>query len=253
MEFVARTDVGKCRSENQDSASVFVHAGFVIGMVADGMGGHNGGATASAMAIACLKEELLQKLRADADMDAAKEILRSAYAQANAQIYVRAQMDEKLEGMGTTLTVALLRGADLLVANIGDSRAYIAEADGMRQLTVDQTLVQRLIDEGAITPQEAKTHPQRHVILEAVGTGENIMPDFYMVKLQGRRVLLCSDGLTGEVEDALIYETLQAAENPAQAAEMLIAKANAFGGGDNITVALLSAKAPSGERMSANE
>ncbi len=253
MEFVARTHVGKCREENQDSVCVFAHAGFVVGIVADGMGGHNGGATASAMAIACLKENLLQQLQEDADMDAATGILYRAYVQANAQIYVRAQTEKALEGMGTTLTVALLRGADLLVANIGDSRAYIAEKDGIRQLTVDQTLVQQLVEKGAITPQEAKTHPQRHMILEAVGTGEHITPEIYTAKLDGQRVLLCSDGLSGEVEDAYIYETLRDAQDLAQAADRLIAQANASGGEDNITVALLSAKAPGSERMSANE
>ncbi len=253
MEYVARTHVGKCRDENQDSVCVFAHAGFVIGMVADGMGGHQGGATASAMAIACLKENLLAKLQPDTDMDAAAEILRSAYAQANAQIYVQSQMEKELEGMGTTLTVAVLRGADLLVANIGDSRAYIAEPDGLRQLTVDQTLVQQMVDRGEITPQEAKIHPKRHIILEAVGTGEYLAPDLYTVKLRGQRVLLCSDGLSGEVEDDLILDILRSANGIAQAAELLIAQANASGGEDNITVALLSAKVPGGERMSANE
>lgn len=242
MEFVARTDIGACRSENQDSVCVFVHAGFLVGIVADGMGGHNGGATASKMAVDCLKEKLLCGLKAENKTEENTELLCEAYTAANAQIYALSQEDENLQGMGTTLTVAVLKGESLLVANIGDSRAYLADDTGIQQLTVDQTLVQRLVDSGQITPEAAKLHPHRHVILEAVGTSETILPEFYAAEAGGKTVLLCSDGLSGEIEDATMLEILKTSDSVAQAAQEMIVQANAAGGGDNITVALLKAQ-----------
>lgn len=240
MEFVARTDVGCVRADNQDCVAAFVHAGYLVGIVADGMGGAAGGATASKMAIASLKESLLSALKTDADTDAVKEILRAAYSAANAKIYAAAQADAALQGMGTTLTVAVIKDGHLLVSNIGDSRAYLLRNTGIAQLTVDQTLVQQLVDSGVITPEAARIHPQRNVILEAVGTSETIAPEFFEAELCGERVLLCSDGLSGEVEDAQISEIVQASDSVAEAADALIAQANAAGGGDNISVVLLS-------------
>lgn len=239
MEFVARTDVGLCRSENQDSVCTFVHAGFLVGIVADGMGGHNGGSVASQMAASCLKEKLLSGLTEEASTSDVMELLRDAYFEANAQIYKRAQEDASLQGMGTTLTVAVLKDDRVLVSNIGDSRAYLLEREKISQLTVDQTLVQYLIDSGKITAEEAKTHPHRNVILEAVGTTDTILPEIYVKKLDGHIVLLCSDGLSGEVEDDRMLEIAMTTKSMAQAADALIAEANAAGGSDNITVALL--------------
>lgn len=239
MEFVARTDVGICRSENQDSVCTFVHAGFLVGVVADGMGGHNGGSIASQMAVSCLKEKLLSGLTEEASTSDVMELLREAYFEANARIYKRAQEDVSLQGMGTTLTVAVLKGDRVLVSNIGDSRAYLLDREKISQLTVDQTLVQRLVDSGKITAEEAKTHPHRNVILEAVGTNDAISPEFYVAKLDGDVVLLCSDGLSGEVGDDRMLEIAMSAKSIAQAADVLISEANAAGGGDNITVALL--------------
>ncbi len=240
MEFIARTDVGRVREDNQDSVCAFVRAGFLVGIVADGMGGAAGGATASKMAIESLKATLLSLLKPESTTDEVKEILRVAYSTANERIYTRAQADATLYGMGTTLTVALIYENHLLVSNIGDSRAYLLNDNHIAQLTVDQTLVQRLVDSGAITPEAARIHPQRNVILEAVGTSETIAPEFYEVKLSGGRVLLCSDGLSGEVEDARILETVQASGSVAEAAEALVRQANAAGGRDNISVVLLS-------------
>lgn len=244
MEFVARTDVGSVRADNQDSVAAFVHVGFLVGIVADGMGGAAGGATASKMAIACLKKALLSALKEDMALEAVQEALKAAYSEANAKIYAAAQADASLQGMGTTLTVAVMKDSHLLVSNIGDSRAYLLGA-GITQLTVDQTLVQQLVDSGAITPEAARIHPQRNVILEAVGTGETIAPEFYEAKLSGDRVLLCSDGLSGEVEDAQILETVQTADSIAEAADALIVQANAAGGRDNISVVLFSVQTDS--------
>jgi len=239
LGFVARTNIGKVRSENQDGGCAFVHADYFIGIVADGMGGHRGGATASKLAIRAVKACLLEKLTKDADEEGCTALLKEAYTLANAEIYARSKEDKELEGMGTTLTVALLKNGRLLVAHIGDSRAYIADEQKIFQLTVDQTFVQKLIDSGEITPEEAKTHPQRHMIMEAVGTEKTICPVIYSAEVKQQTVMLCSDGLYGEVSDEEIHKTMTAADDLATAADKLVVHANVNGGMDNITVVLL--------------
>ncbi|MBQ4159703.1 MAG: Stp1/IreP family PP2C-type Ser/Thr phosphatase [Clostridia bacterium] len=241
MEFVSRTDVGKIREENQDSACAFVHNGFLIGIVADGMGGHNGGAQASKMAVDCVKAYLLEQLCIDDDADAVIKYLHGAYAQATEMIFARAQKETELRGMGTTLTVALLRDGKAIVSNIGDSRAYLFDGE-LKQLTVDQTWVQHLIDSGEITREQAKTHPHRHVILKAVGTEAEVVPEIYTADVTGKTILLCSDGLSGEVEDVQLKEILGMQKDLAQTADIMISCANAVGGEDNITVVLLCEK-----------
>ncbi len=240
MEFVTRTHIGQVRSANQDSAVAFVHAGFLIGIVADGMGGHNGGAEASRMAIACVKAYLLSHLHATDDADALKVHLNAAYARTNKEILNKALTGAAYSGMGTTLTVALLKDGELFVSNVGDSRAYIVDRKQLSQITVDQTWVQRLIENGEITQEEAKTHPYRHVIMQAVGTEENVRAEMYTAKLtEGETVLLCSDGCSGEVDEVQLTEILLATSDLDAKAEALIAAANAAGGADNITVVLL--------------
>ncbi len=239
MEFVARKDVGKRREENQDSVCTFVHAGFLVGIVADGMGGHKGGQTASRMAMDCVRDYLLEGLGAQTDTAELRKLLRAAYVKANAEIFALATQDKSLEGMGTTLTVAVLRENVLLIAHIGDSRAYLYKDAKIEQVTVDQTLVQRLLTSGVITPEEAKTHPHRHVILEAVGTSETIVPEFYERVLSGQMVLLCSDGLSGEVEEENIGKIILQSGDLGAAVDNLIAAANAAGGSDNISVVLI--------------
>ncbi len=239
MEFVARTDTGKRREQNQDNACAFVHAGFLVGIVADGMGGHNGGQVASRMAIDCVRDYLMEGLEAQTDTQQLRKLLRVAYVKANAEIFALATQNKDLEGMGTTLTVAVLRENVLVVSHIGDSRAYICKALETEQITVDQTLVQRLLSSGVISQEEAKTHPHRHVILEAVGTSATIEPEMYERVLSGQTLLLCSDGLYGEVPDSAIAGCLFESGDLGAAADNLVAAANAAGGSDNISVVLM--------------
>lgn len=220
----ARTDVGRVREGNEDG---FRDAAPFFA-VADGMGGHRGGEVASRLAL-----ETAERLR-DAGRDAT---LADLIREASRTVHARARTDRDVAGMGTTLTVAEVDGTVLRIAHVGDSRAYLLRDGALRQLTTDHTLVQRLVDIGEITPDEVADHPKRNVLVRVVGTEPDVEVDELEVPVRvGDRVLLCSDGLTGMVDDAHIAEVLRSTAGDAQAAvDRLVEAANAAGGADNVT------------------
>jgi PPM family protein phosphatase len=231
LHFAAATDVGRMRSNNEDSYL----SQAPVAAVADGMGGHSAGEVASAIAI-----EELTALRDRGPWDsetAATEDLKQAILRANRRIREVAAGDRELDGMGTTL-VALLEDGDLVhLANVGDSRAYLLREGELSQVTVDHSLVQELVDEGRLRPEDAEHHPQRSIITRALGIDPEVEFDLFTYKLQpGDRVLLCSDGLSDVVEPAEIRNVLLRVRDPDQAAKRLVAVANEHGGPDNITV-----------------
>lgn len=244
MDFSWVCDRGLKRTNNQDFgyAELISAAGkkFGIFVVADGMGGHNKGEVASKLATETFVNSLKERL--EQGEENLKEVIWSAFAEANAKVYLQSTSDEIYEGMGTTLVAAVVAdGSKLIIANAGDSRAYIFREGEMRQITIDNSYVQQLIEEGVLDPQEAKNHPDRNRITRAVGTELSIDVDFYEIDLKrGDKILLCSDGLSDMLEKEEIETLLSCDENAQNHCEKLVETANKKGGRDNITVICLT-------------
>jgi serine/threonine protein phosphatase PrpC len=226
----AVSDVGKGRSGNEDRFLVDLEHDLYA--VADGMGGHRAGEVASATAI----ESLQGAYQAGAALD-------EAVGEANAAVFAKASANVDMRGMGTTLTAVALRdGRTALLGHVGDSRAYLMRDGGVTQVTDDHSLVEQLVREGRLSPEEALHHPQRAIITRALGVDPDVEVDTYRVDLRpGDRIVLCSDGLTNMVADDSIAAVLRGQSDPQQAAERLVDMANDAGGDDNITVVILEA------------
>ena len=228
IEVGSATDIGRVRERNEDS--ILVDPPLYV--VADGMGGHRGGQVASQVAL-----ETMEELAGDAKGPLAELVRR-----ANRAVWDRSVEDEQLAGMGTTLTAARVEGPTALIAHVGDSRAYLLREDMLRQLTTDHTLVERMVRSGEITPAEADVHPHKNVLTRALGTDETVEVDEDALDLiDGDRLLLCSDGLTGMVTEDQIQAILETTESPQQAADRLVKAANRAGGIDNISVVVIDA------------
>jgi len=228
LRFAAVSHVGLLREGNEDS----VYAGPQVLAVADGMGGHAAGEVASAVAIAALRH-----LDSDVPGSDLLDVLRASAESANEHLRDMVSGDPTLEGMGTTLTALLFAGSRIGLLHIGDSRAYLLRDGRFAQITHDHTLVQRLVDEGRISEQEAGSHPQRSLITRALDGREGIEPDLSVREARpGDRYLLCTDGLTGPVGSLdTLQEALQVAD-PQASCERLLELALRGGGPDNVTV-----------------
>lgn len=231
FRYVALTDVGLRRSNNQDSG----YASPRLLVIADGMGGAAAGDLASSATLSELRE--LDRPLEEDDGDAL-DAMRAAVHRANARLAQLIADDPAVEGMGTTLEAMLWDGEKLAVAHIGDSRAYRLRNGHLSQLSVDHTFVQSLVDEGRITPEEARVHPHRSLLLKAILGRDDFEPDFtWLQPAPGDRYLLCSDGLTDMVDDVTI-ERLLKLETIDEAATELVREALESGGFDNVTVVL---------------
>ncbi len=245
MLVASRSDVGRVRAANEDSCGSFRRSdGARLLVVADGMGGHRGGATASREALATIADAFEASAAAGAPDPA--DVLRSAIERANEHLFGMATEDPGLAGMGTTV-VAFLLDADgrATVAHVGDSRAYRLRGGRLEALTTDHSVVAEMLRRGVLTAEEAAYHPRRNEILRSVGVLDQVDVEVGDVALEpGDWVLLCSDGLCGVVSDAEIEEVLVAAAAAPQplerAADALVDLANECGGPDNVTVALLA-------------
>jgi PPM family protein phosphatase len=234
IEVGSALDIGRVREKNDDS--ILVDPPLYI--VADGMGGHRGGDIASRLALETIGE------LAASGRGTLPEQVRSA----NRAVWDRSVEDERLAGMGTTLTAALVDGASASIAHVGDSRAYLLREGTLRQLTTDHTLVARMVKSGEISEAEADVHPHKNVLTRALGTDEDVEVDEDTVALlDGDQLLLCSDGLTGMVTEDQIQAILENSEQPQQAADRLVKAANRAGGIDNISVVVLAAVGEGGE------
>ena len=223
--FGSRTDIGCLRDHNEDSLVVAPP----LFAVADGMGGHAAGEVASEIAVNVLAE------RAPAHPD--PEALGRAVEEANRAIIVAAHEGRGREGMGTTMTAAMLEGERLVIAQVGDSRAYLLHQGKLQQLTRDHSLMADMIEAGQLTAEEARTHPQRSVITRALGSDVHLHPDIYEINVEtGDRLLICSDGLSGMVFDDEIENTMRRVQDPQRCASQLVNEAIAAGGHDNVTV-----------------
>lgn len=231
----ATTDVGRVREINQDA---LLAAPSVLA-VADGMGGHHGGEVASRIAV----EELERVEAGGSDSRAAAAAVQEALAAAQARIadYAAEQgSKDPVWYAGTTVVAAVLATDDAgpvwVVANLGDSRAYLLTEEGLRRVSVDHSVVQELLDAGRITPAQAAVHPERHVVTRALGGPGVPEPDFFRLPAApDARLLLCSDGISGMIDDAAIARVLAEVRNPQDAADRLVAEALEAGGLDNAT------------------
>jgi protein phosphatase len=227
LRYAVRSDVGLLREGNEDSA----YAGPRLLAVADGMGGHAAGEVASAVAISALAG-----LDGDLPAGELEKALSAAVAHANQILHDMVAADPSIGGMGTTLTAMLLSGSKLALCHIGDSRAYLLSGGEFQQITHDHTLVQSLVDDGRISPDEAATHPQRSLLLRALDGTSDAEPDLSIRDATaGDRYLLCSDGLSGVVSEETLHRTLAAFADPEEAVRQLVDLAIKGGGPDNIT------------------
>lgn len=226
------TDVGRVRQGNEDTSLVADDAG--LWAVADGMGGHRAGEVASEIAVRTLREAFVAT-------GPSETALAGAAVAANAAIVAAANDDPELQGMGTTLVaVARTEADDLAYVNVGDSRIYLLRDGELQRLTVDHSLVEELVQEGSLTPEEARTHPRRNIVTRALGIAEQVQVDAGTITpYEGDRYLLCSDGLTDEVDEERMASVLRRLADPTDAAAELVRLAVEHGGRDNVTVLIV--------------
>ncbi|MCA9694648.1 MAG: Stp1/IreP family PP2C-type Ser/Thr phosphatase [Myxococcales bacterium] len=255
IELFARTEVGCVRKRNEDQFLVvnlatrerglkqrnrvqtLSEAGTVLA-VCDGMGGAAAGDVASDMAVDALHRTVLQHTPY-LDQERARSALLAAVTAANLAILDYAAQDPLRHGMGTTMTAALLHSPELVIAHVGDSRAYIRRGRTLTQLTTDHSIVGQLFAAGRITAEQARNFEQRNVLLQALGVQPKVAPEIVRATLRAGDVLLiCSDGLTGPLPDDMILELMLKYEDPVRCCRALTEAACAAGGPDNITVAL---------------
>jgi protein phosphatase len=222
------TDRGQIRDNNEDAFLVDDEGSHYA--VADGMGGHRGGEVASRTAIEALRASIASGASVD-----------NAITSANTAVLERAAADDELTGMGTTLTAVVVSGAhQLLVGHVGDSRAYLLRDGTLARITEDHSLVEELVREGRLTPEQAEAHPQRAIITRVVGVNTDIDVDMYAVDVDpGDRMIICSDGLTTMLRDREVERIARGERDPQHTADALVAAANTAGGEDNITVIVI--------------
>ena len=231
------TDIGKKRKLNQDyvfSSDIEIGNLPNLFIVADGMGGHNGGGYASRFTVETIVEEVRKSARGNA-----RDTLKHAISTANGRLRERAEEDEALYGMGTTIVAATLNGSKLLVANVGDSRLYVI-SDTIRQITRDHSLVEEMVRAGGIDEETARHRSDKNIITRAVGAMDEITADFFQLEVRpGDIILMCSDGLTNMLEDEEIRVIVRSGRDIVEKAEKLVEAANSNGGRDNIAVILI--------------
>lgn len=240
--FACLTDIGKVRVNNEDQAFAVANAkGNVLLIVADGMGGQNKGELASSIAINTIKNSFLEH-NSFFNYWFARAWLNKALIDANEAVYKEANNNPRYQGMGTTLSAALIYKNLLITANVGDSRVYKLNNDKLEQLSEDQSYVAYLYRTGQITKEEMATHPKRSILMNALGIYPTLNVDFHTHKYNGETLLLCSDGLYNNANEKTILSVLMNDDDVADKSKELIAVANANGGSDNIAVAIWESK-----------
>lgn len=244
MRLVAKTDIGNQRAENQDS----YRAGRLPddtawAVVCDGMGGARGGRLASNLATDKMQSVFLKGIADVHNEETAYDLLCEAVEEANDAVYTKAMENPSTRGMGTTAVCAVIRGGMAYYAHVGDSRAYLYHGHTLSQLTRDHSMVQELVEQGAITEQEAATHPRKNLITRALGVGAEVLPDCNSIPVrQGDILLLCSDGLSNFVTIDQMESILEK-DDFFTAADRMVDAALEAGGLDNITVLLVEVEA----------
>ncbi|MEO8363158.1 MAG: Stp1/IreP family PP2C-type Ser/Thr phosphatase [Ilumatobacteraceae bacterium] len=241
VTFGAVSDTGKLRNANEDSFLVGEH----ILAVADGMGGHNAGEVASAMAVQLLRDPTNQRIDSP---DSFIELITTI----NEAIFQAATGTSEQRGMGTTLTAIAVAGSaesesHVVVVNVGDSRTYILRQGELRQVTIDHSYVQELVSEGVISADDARTHPRRNIVTRALGIDSRVIADSWTLPIVDHdRYMLCSDGLVDEISNEEILAILMQNADPQRAAESLLVAANDRGARDNVTVIVVDVRLTDG-------
>ena len=239
MEFSYLTDPGKVRDHNEDSVTIVKNqSGEILMIVADGMGGHKGGEIASSIAITHIGKRFTDTSTVGNKEDAIG-FLKEVVSEANMLLYKYTEKNPESTGMGTTIVMALLTKDFLLFGNIGDSSGYVIKNKKLYKITNDHTLVNLLVKSGELTPEEAKHHPRKNVLMRALGTNISVEMDVFDVETDVEGILLCSDGLTNMLEDEQIEKVLDSDISIDEKLQKLIYKCNNRGGTDNISVAYL--------------
>ena len=236
----AKSDKGKVREINQDYFYISNSLDEVqLYILADGMGGYNGGEIASSLAVQTAKNYIENNFKEiEKDKDSIIQLLGSSMEYANMIVYEKSKENPELQGMGTTLEICLIYNNKAYIGHVGDSRIYRIRKEFIRKLTQDHSYVQKLVKEGTITNEQAAHHPQKNMLMKALGCNAFVEPDV-MVKgfLKDDILIICSDGLTNLVDQETIYE--MASKNIEQATKDLVNLANDRGGYDNITVIVI--------------
>jgi serine/threonine protein phosphatase PrpC len=252
VQVIGRTDVGRVRHNNEDNFIIADLSAKAVNepaqlakypisdrgtllLVSDGMGGRNAGEVASQIVVEVFCNELLNR---DAKQ-AGCEVLAEVTKKANWAIWSRSQRNAAEQGMGATLTALLIEANKAHIVQVGDSRAYVVRNGKIYRLTKDQSMVQTLIDSGIIQPEEAETHPYRHVILQSLGAEPTVYPVTSTIDLySGDSLLLCSDGLSNMLKDETMQDLILETPDLEASCQLLLESANARGGKDNITLIL---------------
>ncbi len=239
IEVWGQTDVGLTRSNNQDSFLIDPELGLYI--VADGMGGHQGGEVASSMAVQTVKEVVVAEQQKEARLHP-RQIMNLAYKEASRRVYELSKAKSELRGMGTTMVVTLFHNDTLFIGNVGDSRAYLHNQHGFWQMTEDHSLVAEQIRAGLIKDKDAGNFMAKNIITRSVGYESDVVCDIIERRLlPNETVIVCSDGLSGFVTDAKISELCAKLETK-HLVPKLIDEAKKGGGGDNVTVLAIRTK-----------
>lgn len=241
MKVYAITDIGRVRPINEDSYYM-PQPGERFCAVADGMGGHNAGEVASALAVEVFSQQMREIGPITADG------LRTAVSRANEAVYYHALENESMSGMGTTFSALAAQGDTAFLAHVGDSRIYLVRRGAIMQVTTDHTLVEEMVQKGLITPREARIHPRRNIITRALGTEPSVEIDIMQMALrQGDVFFLCSDGMTNYVEEKQILETAGGEGDWQDKLQRLLSIALENGGSDNITALFATFEEVAGE------
>lgn len=241
MKIYCKTDTGKTRDVNQDAYLAHIlDEDTAFAVVCDGMGGAKAGNIASTLAAKTIYDYVLRSWQSDMNDTQIKNLLCSAVMSANVEVYDAAQRDEELNGMGTTVVVTIMNNDFAYIVHVGDSRAYLLRDDLLSQITIDHSMVQKMIESGELTAEEARLHPKKNVITRALGVDENVNIDYNELSCnKDDIILICTDGLSNMLENHEIVNIIlnKKLEN---AAEALVSEANEKGGIDNITAVLIS-------------
>lgn len=241
MQSWGLTDQGCVRSQNQDAYQIAqLDRNSLLCVVCDGMGGAKSGNIASSLAVDVFVQEVRRFWMANSTQEKINQMLQSAVKLANFTVYDQAQQFEEFDGMGTTLVAVLIRGRKATVVNVGDSRMYLANENGIRQITKDHSLVQMMVDRGDLTPEQAKSYPGKNYITQAVGTESMVMCDLYHLDVaKGDYLLLCSDGLSNLLDDQEILFEIVHGVKKQNCCKRLLDIAKTRGAPDNVTSVLI--------------
>ncbi len=237
MEYWVLSDPGCVRTSNQDAYTVEqLDKNTMLCVVCDGMGGAKSGDVASNLAVEVFSQEVKRTWKADMDADETDLMLKNALKLANFTVYDQSCQFEEFSGMGTTMVAVLIQNRKATVLNVGDSRAYLINDDGIDQITVDHSLVQIMVDRGELAPEQARSYPGKNYITRAVGTESVTEADIFHCDLErGTYLLLCSDGLTNLLDDQeILFEVIHGADKQA-CCQTLVDIAKRRGAPDNVT------------------